>query len=184
MSNSRSTSDPPFRLRQESVRKGEHAPIATPAVLEAWPTGQGDYFLAGRDTYPIRGSISSVGARWDSQAKKWFVTRDQAVALGATILVRVLRAPVCCEKAAEGSVESLATMGEVLAERMTVLGCTYCQSHLREVVAIRDVLDEIEIPEPVVPRRKGLWEEQTEQRFYQDSLIANLMSPSKRRREV
>jgi hypothetical protein len=158
----RSAPEAPFRLRQESCSRSS----AARGTLEAWPTGQGDYFLAGRDTYPFRARISAVGGRWDNEARKWFVTREQATRLGAAVLCRVIRAPACCEKhldALRAGVEALATRAEVMSERMTVRFCPLCDSVIYEVVAIRDILDPEEIPPP--PEPEPQWAQDTRARF-------------------
>ncbi len=155
--------EPPFRLRQESTRRvvptKRHA---GGSPLEAWPTGQGDYFLAGRDTYPIRDRIHAAGGKWDSRSRRWYVNKAQALALGATVLVRVLRAPACCERhmeAPERGVAAFATQAELLAERMVVRFCPMCDSHIHEPVAIRDVVDAEDLPELPSKRVKPPWED-------------------------
>ncbi len=162
MRNSRSTVDPPFRLCQETVST-PRKPFrqAGGSALVARPTGQGDYALEGRDTYPIKDRIHAAGGRWDSRARKWFVTRDQARELSAAILVRVLRGPACCEKQMgipERGVADLASMEETLVGRMTVRLCSHCDSHIREIVGIRDVLDVDELPE-LPPSEREPWED-------------------------
>lgn len=160
MKNPRSIADPPFRLRQESAgcRLRSERQFGGLRTLEAWPTGQGDYFLAGRDTYPIKDRIAAAGGRWDHGARRWFVSKEQAQRLGATILVRVLRAPACCEREIPDptgqGVPAFATYAEVLAGRLVVPSCTLCDSVLRELVAIRDVLDTADLPE--LPEAKWL----------------------------
>jgi hypothetical protein len=171
MKNPRSIADPPFRLRQESAgpRRRSERQFGGLRTLEAWPTGQGDYFLAGRDTYPIKDRIAAAGGRWDHGARRWFVSKEQAQRLGATILVRVLRAPACCEKHVqpgdtiggeflpvppERGIPAYATYAEVLAGKMKVPFCPYCDSHCLELVAIRDVLDTADLPE--LPEAKWL----------------------------
>ncbi len=88
--------------------------------------------------------------------------KEQALKLGATILVRVLRAPACCEKhikpgdtignellavPPERGIPARATYAELLSGKMKVLFCPYCDSHISEVVTIRDVVDPAELPE-------------------------------------
>lgn len=140
--------EPPFRLRQERASRIRERP-----VLEAWPSGQGDYYLAGRNTYPIRESIKAVSGRWDDSVQKWFVTKEQARKLGALVLCRVLRAPCCCERLndPEIGVEAMASEAEVAAGRMTVPHCPHCGSFVRETVAIRDLLDLEGLPELASP---------------------------------
>ncbi len=154
----------PFRLRQESTRRMVSVAKrhAGGSPLEAWPTGQGDYVLTGRDTYPIRDRIHSAGGQWDSQTRRWYVSKDQALALGATVLVRVLRGPACCERhmdAPERGVAALATQRELLDGRMVVKFCPMCDSHIHEVVAIRDVVDAVDLPELPSARVKPPWED-------------------------
>lgn len=155
--------EPPFRLRQESTRRV--VPTKRPLVaspLEAWPTGQGDYFLAGRDTWPIKDRIHAAGGKWDSQTRRWYVTKAQALALGATVLVRVLRAPACCERHIEAplrGVAALATQAELLAERMVAKFCPLCDSHIHEPVAIRDVVDAGDLDELPSAPVKPPWED-------------------------
>lgn len=164
MNDSRSLAGPPFRLCQESTsrRRQPSGHGGQERGLEAWPTGQGDYALRGRDTYPIKDQIHAAGGRWDAQAKTWYVTKDQALALGATILVRVLRAPACCERQMDSparGIAALATYGETLTGRMIVRFCPFCDSHLHEPVAIRDVIDTEELPELQAACTRPPWED-------------------------
>jgi hypothetical protein len=149
----RSASQPPFKLRQE---RADLAPMPI-QKLEAYPTGQGDYWLGGRRTYPIRERIQNAGGQWDNIARRWTVSKEQALVLGAVIYVRVLRAPACCERHMEPANELLrppdrgipavASQREVSEGRMIVRFCPHCDSHIQEPVAIRDVLDMLDVPE-------------------------------------
>jgi hypothetical protein len=160
MKNERSIADPPFRLKQESARSKKRAakPIRWSGVLQAWPTGQGDYFLTGRDTFLIKDRIYAAGGRWDGGAKKWFVSREQAKKLGAAVLVRVLRAPVCCEKATD-TMEVLATEQEVVDGRMRVPTCTRCDLPLQWSAPIVDIMDLNDLPDLPPVASKPPWEE-------------------------
>jgi hypothetical protein len=106
-------------------------------TIEAYPSSMGDFYLVGKDTYRVRDRIREAGGHWDHRAKLWFVSREAAVAVGARVMNRVRRGPVCCErKLGIASVDTLATDAEVAAGKMTVTFCPHCDGRIRIVAGI------------------------------------------------
>jgi hypothetical protein len=106
-------------------------------AIEAYPSAMGDFYLVGKDTYLIRDEIRKAGGHWDHRAKLWFVTRDAAASLGARVMNRVRRGPVCCEGTLGiASVDTLATDAEVASGKMTVTSCPHCDGRIRLVAGI------------------------------------------------
>jgi hypothetical protein len=111
-------------------------------MLQAWPQKSGDYLLIDGNTYYLREKIKAAGGRWDATRKHWTVTREEAVSLGAEIIVHVMRGPVCCEvNMGIESVRSPATESEVERGETRVVFCQHCDSRLDRMARILALVD-------------------------------------------